>query len=91
MAAVLSAVDLEAVQMLMTPGERDLKNVVKMCEGGIAVDEDTAPVEWVNAPPDDPQWVNAEQGRTPLSSVLISAGCNFTHLCIELTTPRTTY
>ena len=41
--------------MLMTPGEGDLKIIVELYEGGIAVDEDTAPVEWVDAPPDDPQ------------------------------------
>jgi hypothetical protein len=73
MAAVLSAMDMGAVQMLMTPGERDLKIIVELYEGGIAVDEDTAPDEWADAPPDDPQWVDAEQGRTPLSSVLINA------------------
>jgi hypothetical protein len=44
---------MEAVRMLMTPGERDLKNVVELCAGGLFVDEDAAPVEWADAPQDD--------------------------------------
>jgi hypothetical protein len=46
--------DMEAVRMLMTPGERDLKNVVELCAGGLFVDEDAAPVDWADAPQDDP-------------------------------------
>src|SRR2546429_663260 len=53
-AAVLSAVDIEDVRMLMTPGERELKNVVELCTGDLFVDEDAARVEWADAPQDDP-------------------------------------
>jgi len=35
-AAILSAMDLEAVQMLVAPVKHHLEDVVKMCQSGIA-------------------------------------------------------
>jgi hypothetical protein len=44
-AAILSAMDMEAVQMLVAPVKHNLEDVVKMCQGGIGAHEETAPDE----------------------------------------------
>jgi hypothetical protein len=44
-AAILSAMDVEAVQMLVAPVKHHLEDDVEMCQGGIAAHEETAPDE----------------------------------------------
>jgi len=58
-AAILSAMDLEAVQMLVAPVKHHLEDVVKMCQSGIAAHEETAPDEGADPSEDDTQLVDA--------------------------------
>jgi hypothetical protein len=50
--------DVEAVQMLVAPVKHHLEDVVKMCQGGIAAHEETAPDEGADPSEDDPQLVD---------------------------------
>jgi hypothetical protein len=56
-AAVLSAMDMEAVQMLITPGKQDLQDGVEMRQRSLATHKDTTPDEWADAAQDDAQLV----------------------------------
>ena len=58
-AAILSAMDMEAVQMLVAPVKYHLEDVVKMCQSGIAAHEETAPDEGADPSEDDTQLVDA--------------------------------
>jgi hypothetical protein len=58
-AAILSAMDLEAVQMLVAPEKHNLEDVVKMCQGGIAAREETAPDEGADPSENNTQLVDA--------------------------------
>jgi len=58
-AAILPAMDLEAVQMLVAPVKYHLEDVVKMCQGGLAAHEETAPDEGADPSEDDTQSVDA--------------------------------
>jgi hypothetical protein len=58
-AAVL--LDVETVQMLITPGEQDLQDGVEMRQRGLAAHKDTTPDEWADAAQDDAQLVETER------------------------------
>jgi transposase len=62
-AAVLLAVDVETVQMLITPGEQDLQDGVERRQRGLAAHKDTTPDEWADAAQDDAQLVETERCR----------------------------
>jgi hypothetical protein len=62
--AVVLAVDVEVVQMLATPREGDLQDVVEMHERRVAMDEETAPDEWTDASQDDAQLIDGGQWRS---------------------------
>ena len=53
-AAVLSAVDVEAMQMLITPSQHDLQDGMEVCQCSVAADEQAAPDEGTDASQDDP-------------------------------------
>ena len=59
-AAIFSAMDMETVQMLVTPGKQDLQDRMEVRQGGIAVHEHATPDERADASQDDPQLVDAE-------------------------------
>jgi hypothetical protein len=59
-ATILSAMDVETVQMLVTPDKQDLKDGMKMCQGDRAGHQHPTPDEWADAAQDDPQLVDAE-------------------------------
>jgi hypothetical protein len=48
-AAILSAVDVEAVQMLITPSQHDVQDRVEVRQCGVAADEQAAPDEGADA------------------------------------------
>jgi hypothetical protein len=58
-AAILSGVDVEAVQMLITPGKDDLQDRVEVRQGRIAADEQAAPDQRTDASKDHTQLVDA--------------------------------
>ena len=60
-AAVLLAMDVETVQMLITPGEQDLQDGMEMRQRGLASHKDTTPDEWGDAAQDDAQLVETER------------------------------
>ena len=60
-AAVFSAMDMETVQMLVTPGKQDLQERMQVREGHIAADEHPAPDERADASEDDAELVDAER------------------------------
>jgi hypothetical protein len=49
-AAILSAVNVKAVQMLITPSQHDLQDRVEVRQCGVAADEQAAPDEGADAP-----------------------------------------
>jgi len=59
-ATILSAMDVETVQMLVTPGKQDLQNGMELRQGGMAMDQHATPDERADAAQDDPQLVDAE-------------------------------
>ena len=58
-AAVLPAMDMKAVQMLVTPGKQDLQDRMEVRQGGCAVHQHPTPDERADAAQDDPQLVDA--------------------------------
>ncbi len=60
-AAVLPAMNIETVQVLVTPGKQDLEDRVQVCQGGRAVHQHTAPDERADATQDDPQLIDTER------------------------------
>jgi hypothetical protein len=62
--AVALTVDVEIVQMLATPREGDLQDIVEMRERRVAMDGETAPDEWTDASQDDAQLIDGGQWRS---------------------------
>ena len=58
-AAILSAVDVEAVQVLITPGKYDLQDRVEVRQGCVAADEQAAPDQRTDASKDNAELVDA--------------------------------
>src|SRR5712692_5594692 len=54
-AAILPAVDVEAVQMRIAPGTHDLEDRVELRKGGLTTDQKAPPDERAHAAPDDSQ------------------------------------
>src|SRR5215471_669378 len=59
-AAILSAMNMETMQMLVTPGKEDLQDRMQVCQGGMAVHQHSTPDEWANAAQDDAELIDAE-------------------------------
>ena len=59
-AAVCPAVDMETVQMLVTPGKQDLQKHMQVRQGHITPDKHPTPDEWADTSEDDAELVNAE-------------------------------
>jgi hypothetical protein len=53
--------DMETVQMVITPSEQDLQDGVEMRQRGLATYKHPAPDEWADAAQDDPQLVDTER------------------------------
>jgi hypothetical protein len=53
--------DMETVQMVITPSEQDLQDGVEMRQRGLATYKHPAPDEWADAAQDDPQLVDVER------------------------------
>ena len=60
-AAVFPAMEMETMQMLITPGKQDLQQRMEVRQGGIAVHQHPTPDEWTDATQDDTQLVDAER------------------------------
>ena len=59
-ATVLSPMDVETMQMLVTPGKQDLQDCREVRQGGMAVHQHATPDEWANAAQDDAELVDTE-------------------------------
>jgi hypothetical protein len=60
-AAILLAMNVKAVQMLVTPGKQDLQDGMEMRQGGIAGHQHPTPDEWTDAAQDDTELVDTER------------------------------
>src|SRR2546429_849597 len=60
-AAVLLAMNMEAVQVLVTPGKQDLQDGMQVCQGGRTVEQHPTPDERTDAAQNDPQLIDAER------------------------------
>ena len=74
-AAIPSAVNVEAVQMLITPSTRDLHDRVEVRQGGVAADKQAAPTHRTDASKDQAELVDARltHGQKVLQA---PCGCN---------------
>jgi len=59
-AAVLPAMNMEAVQMFVTPGKQDLQDSMQVRQGGRAGHQHPTPDERADAAQDDPQLIDVE-------------------------------
>jgi hypothetical protein len=48
-AARLSAMNVETVEMLITPGKHHLEDRVELCKGGLTMDQEATPDQWTDA------------------------------------------
>ena len=60
-AAVFLAMDMETMQMFVTPGKHDLQERMQVREGHSTLDKHSAPDEWADALEDDVELVDAER------------------------------
>ena len=63
-AAVFRAMDIETVQMFVTPGKHDLQKHMQVRESHLTPDKHPAPDERADAAQDDPQLVDTEWCRS---------------------------
>ena len=60
-AAIFPAMNVETVQMLVTPGKEDLQDRMEVRQGGLAADQHPTPDERADAAQDDTQLIDAER------------------------------
>jgi len=53
--------NMEAVQVLVTPGKQDLQDGMQVCQGGRTVEQHPTPDERTDAAQNDPQLIDAER------------------------------
>jgi hypothetical protein len=60
----IRTMDVETVQMLVTPGKQDLEDGMELRQGNMAGHQHLTPDEWTDAPEDDTELVDVEWCRS---------------------------